>query len=384
MAVATSRLVRVDVRSRRFRRTFRRDGPCPRGHIGVGPRNVALDGEVDLERRGSLAVTPIGPLDPPGHDVAVDRQRRRGAEVEHDEVGIRDVAAAGDAHAGRDGAAVRAERGGQGLGDRSGSAFGDRPTVAVSAGQEHQAKRCGERPIQPGEHVRGRAAEQRACLLGAKPAGHHGGRQQGARPERSEADRVARNIDHRAEQIVGQLVESGHQITDGQPPPGLVGPHAGGGLVDRPIQHAGGPVVEWVSAVDLRPLPPQPVALQVDLFPERRTDAQRMRRRTVVVDESGHRQLTRARSPADRVARLQHLHVDTVPGEVDRRGQAVGPGADDDRFRHGFRGVARWRGDRKRGGAGRSGSTPSSVTWTGNSSPGAGHGWRLSMSSTLT
>jgi hypothetical protein len=38
---------------------------------------------------------------------------------------------------------VGAERGGQGLDDRSGSAFGDRPTVAVAAGQEHQAKRCG-------------------------------------------------------------------------------------------------------------------------------------------------------------------------------------------------------------------------------------------------
>jgi hypothetical protein len=54
----------------------------------------------------------------------------------------------------------------------------------------------------------------------------------------------------------------------------------------------------------------------------------------VVVDDSGHRQLTGARSPADRVASLQHLHVDAVTGEVDRRGKAVGPGADDDRAGH--------------------------------------------------
>ena len=296
---------------------------------------------------------------------------------------VRDVAAAGDRHAGGDGAAVGAQRGGHGRDDRSGSAFGDRPAIAVPAGQEHQAKRCGERPVQPGEHVRGRSAEHRACLLGAKPPGHHGGRQQGARAERGKADRVARKADHRAEQILGQLVESGHKVTHGQPPPGFVGSHAGGGLLDRPIQHAGGPVVERMSAVDLRPLPHQPVALQVDLFPERRTDAHRMSRRAVVVDESGHRQLTRARSPADRVASLQHLHVDTVPGQVDRRGQAVGPGADDDRVGHGFRGGAlAWRSQARRSRAQRVDTIV--VTWTGNSSPGSGHGWRLSMSSTWT
>ncbi|CKR25293.1 Uncharacterised protein [Mycobacterium tuberculosis] len=66
-----------------------------------------------------------------------------------------------------------------------------------------------------------------------------------------------------------------------------------------------------------------------------------MKRRTVVVDDPGHRQLTGACSPADGVARLQHLHVDTVTGQVDRRGQAVGPGSDDDRGRHGFDGVPR-------------------------------------------
>src|SRR5947209_18609272 len=54
----------------------------------------------------------------------------------------------------------------------------------------------------------------------------------------------------------------------------------------------------------------------------------------MVVDDAGHRQLARARSPADRVAALQHLHVDAVTGEVDRGGQTVGPGADDDRLRH--------------------------------------------------
>jgi hypothetical protein len=100
------------------------------------------------------------------------------------------------------------------------------------------------------------------------------------------------------------------------------------------IQHTGAAVVERVRAVDLRPLPHQPVTLQVDLLPERRTDAERVSRRTVVVNDPGHRQLTRARSPADRVAGLQHLHVDAVAGKVDRGGQAVGPGAHDDCVRH--------------------------------------------------
>ena len=68
---------------------------------------IALDGEIHLERRRPFAVTPIRPLDPAGHGVAVDRQHLDGAEVEHDDVGCRDVAAARDGHAGGDASAVR-------------------------------------------------------------------------------------------------------------------------------------------------------------------------------------------------------------------------------------------------------------------------------------
>lgn len=75
--------------------------------IGVGPPNVALDGEVDLEGRRSGAVAPIGPVDAGGHHIAVDPEHRGRAEVEHHDVGVGDVAAAGDGHPGGDGAAVR-------------------------------------------------------------------------------------------------------------------------------------------------------------------------------------------------------------------------------------------------------------------------------------
>jgi hypothetical protein len=173
-----------------------------------------------------------------------------------------------------------------------------------------------------------------ARLLGAKPAGHHRGRQHRARPQRGEADRVTRNVDHRTKQIFGQLIESRREVPYRTPPAGAVGSHAGRGLIDRLIQHARGAVIERVRAVDFGPLPHQPVALKVDLLPERRTHAQGVRRRAVVVDDSGHRQLTRARSPADRVASLQHLHIDTVTGKVNRGGQTVGAGTDDNRGRH--------------------------------------------------
>ena len=64
---------------------------------------------------------------------------------------------------------------------------------------------------------------------------------------------------------------------------------------------------------------------------ERRRDPQRMGGRADVVDEPGQRQLGRPRAAADGVGRLVDAHGAPRTGELDRRGEAVGAAAHDDR-----------------------------------------------------
>ncbi|CKR25270.1 Uncharacterised protein [Mycobacterium tuberculosis] len=46
---------------------------------------------------------------------------------------------------------------------------------------------------------------------------------------------MTRHVEHRAQQILGQLIESGGEVTHGALPPLAVGTQAGGGGFDRPI-----------------------------------------------------------------------------------------------------------------------------------------------------
>jgi hypothetical protein len=59
-----------------------------------------------------------------------------------------------------------------------------------------------------------------------------------------------------------------------------------------------------------------------------------MDRRAVVVQQAWDDRLTSASAPADLLGGLQHGHIHAGLGEGDRGGQAVGPGADDDRRAH--------------------------------------------------
>ena len=139
------------------------------------PRHVALDGEVELERAGPVAVPAVGARRP---GPAVGRRRcRRSAP------GAR---SSSTTSAGRDVA------GGRGpstpvwiLPPRSsssatsasvidcGAALGDRPSVAVPGGDEHQSDRPTTAAVQRAEGVRGDAAEQRPGLVGAPAARRH-------------------------------------------------------------------------------------------------------------------------------------------------------------------------------------------------------------------
>ena len=67
---------------------------------------------------------------------------------------------------------------------------------------------------------------------------------------------------------------------------------------------------------------------------ELRADGHRVDRRAVVVQQAGHDRLAGAGAAADLVGGFQHGDLHAGLGEGDRGGQAVGPGADDDRGAH--------------------------------------------------
>ena len=87
---------------------------------GVRPRQIALDGEVELERAGAVPVPAVGTGDAGRHLVAQHRDRP-GRQVEQHDVGGRDVAGCADNHPGADLAAVLSEQRAEGVGDRLGA-----------------------------------------------------------------------------------------------------------------------------------------------------------------------------------------------------------------------------------------------------------------------
>ena len=129
--------------------------------VGIGPRDVAVDREIDLERRRTDTEVAVGARDSAGQFVAIDRQHLLRSQVEHDDVGVGDVGAAADMGVGGDGDVVVAERVDEGLGDRTGSALGDDPSVAVPAGQHHQAHGHHRVQADPGGHAPGQRRQMR-------------------------------------------------------------------------------------------------------------------------------------------------------------------------------------------------------------------------------
>ena len=239
-----------------------------------------------------------------------------------------------DVDAGADLAAELGEHGGQGVGDRSRAALGDRPSVAVAGGDDGSPDRRGGGPVQRIEGVGGDAAEQGPGLVGPPPPGRDRRRQERAGPEPGQADRVAGHMDDGPHQVVGELVETGRGAGERPPPAGAVGTQTRGRRIDRPPQKAGVAAVERVGAVDLRPPPAQPVAAQIQAGQVGRADAHRVERRAVVMEHARHGELAGPGAAPDGLGGFEHLDIEAVLGQPHRRGQAVRPGANHHRPGH--------------------------------------------------
>ena len=138
----------------------------------------------------------------------------------------------------------------------------------------------------------------------------------------------------RREQVVGERVRVPRDRPDEPPVPGVVLAERFARRLDRALEQRRRPVVEGMRERGRRLDPLDAARSEWDRPEERRHQRERVDRRADVVDEAGERELSRARAAADRLPRLEHAHRDAGTGQRDRRGQAVRPGADDDRVRH--------------------------------------------------
>ena len=132
--------------------------------------------------------------------------RARG-EVEDDRVGRGQLGERAHRAAGLDRAAVLANGGREGVGDRLRPAARDRPAVTVAGGDQRQPDRRAEGPGQGAEGVGGDAAEQRPRLMVAEQARHHGRRQRRPEPEARQPDRVPRHPRERQQDVLAERVE---------------------------------------------------------------------------------------------------------------------------------------------------------------------------------
>ncbi len=233
------------------------------------------------------------------------------------------------------------------------------------------ADRRAHRPAQAAEGVRGDAAEQRPGLRRVPAARQHRRRHRRRQPEAQQPDRVAGQVQDRAQQIVDEQVEGLRRPPEAPPPAAPVGAQPLRRRLDRAQHHPGGAVVERMREVDLGPEPLEPMALEAQRAQERRADRHRVDGRAVVVHKPRDGELPAARPAPDRLGGLEHGDRDPLPGERHRAREPIRAGADDDRLAHAVV-------------TGLAGRSRPRVTSTGNSQDSSSQGPRLTISATST
>ena len=250
------------------------DGAGAAGRL-VGPGDAAADGQVDLVGRRAVPPPAVRTPAPRRELVAEDVGDRAGAGVEQGDPCGGQVRPRRHGVTGDDGPAELAEQGRERAGDARGAPFGDRPAVLVPRGEQHGRHRGRGEAVERPEHVRRRPGEQRPRLRGAEPPDQEVGRQARPEAEPRHPQRVVGPSDDRAEDVLRQVVEAGHERRERTPPGRPVHAEAGAGLVERAHHHARGAVVEGVREVDLGVAPDQAV-----LAPAAATRGTARRRRT--------------------------------------------------------------------------------------------------------
>jgi hypothetical protein len=242
-----------------------------------------------------------------------------------------DPSSSSEAHAdaGLDAHAVPLEQLDHRAADGARAALRDGPAVAVGSRAERHADGGGQRRAERPEGVSGDAREQGPRLDAAKAACEQRGRHPGPGAEAGELDRVPRQVEHRAHEVGGDVVEAVRERSEEAPPaPPVASRQPLGRLVDRAPGGGAMTADEWMGVLDRRPEPRQAVRREVELVRERRPERERMRGRALVVDQSREGQLAAARPAAEPLGGLEHTHLDALGREGQGGGEPVGTTAD--------------------------------------------------------
>ena len=176
----------------------------------------------------------------------------------------------------------------------------------------------------------GDAGEQRPRLLGRPAAREHRRRQRRVQAESGELHRVLGHVQHRAQEVGGDVVEALGERSEHRPPRAAVFAEGDGGLIDRAVCGGAGAAVQRMRVLNLRPAPRQSVLSEIETAAERGVNGERVCRRALVVEQAGERQLARAGAAPERVGCLEYGHLDAFGCEGEGGSEPVGPAADDD------------------------------------------------------
>ena len=169
----------------------------------VGPRDAALDRQVDLEGAGAIAVALIAVPQPGRLAAGGDAGEGMGSNIEQCHPVRGEITEGPHLAPGLDRPPERRHQAGKGVGYGPGSTFGHRPAVSVALSDEHHRRRGGQglmkRTIDVGRHPR-----EQGPGLGCSPASRHQRRRLQRRDtEPGHGQGMTGQVDHRAEDVVG-------------------------------------------------------------------------------------------------------------------------------------------------------------------------------------
>ncbi len=316
-----------------------RPGPAARL---IRPRNAALHGEVDLECPRPVPIPTVGTRDPARQPLAGDLSDRARCQIEDDDICAWQIRQRKHAYTRLDPPAVLEQHRRERVGNRARAATGDWPAEPVASRGQGHPNRGAQRAAERAEGMSCDAPEQGTGLRPLPQSGQDRRRHRRGQAEPRECDRVTRQVQDRAQQILAEGVEVGRRRCEQPPPHFTVAAESTRRVVQRPKQNAGAAIVERVREVDLGPAPLKAVLGEPERVQKRRPCRHRMHGRAVVVEQAWDRQLTGPRPTPDRLLGLEYRNPHARTGQRHRAGEPIGSRTDDDRLAQDRPSPLRW------------------------------------------
>ena len=260
--------------------------------------------------------------------IARDRQDLARREVEKSDRRFHFVQVL-NARVGHNASAKRFEIGCERVADALRASFRNRPADGVRGGAKHPSERGGSPKFRGQDGVRGDPGEESSGMRFPE----RDARREQSGPERQRAEsrkeQWMRREMQRRDDVLRQIRPAIHHRPH---EPLITG--ADCGLFDGALQRDGAAIIERMAERSRGMDPFEAVFRERKRLERRRADRHGMRGRADVVQKSGQRERGGARSASNGGLRLKHCNPQAGASQNNRRGQSVGPGADDERVLH--------------------------------------------------